>query len=172
MTWKHLVQEVPDWPAPGVVFLDLTPVLADPAALTEVIHELAAPWDGRVDVVAGIEARGFLFGTPVAQRLGVGFVPMRKAGKLPRPTRSATYALEYGEAVLEVHADAFTSGARVLIVDDVLATGGTAAAAASLVREAGAVPVALAVLLEVVPLGGRAAFLAVNAATEVHVLTD
>lgn len=171
MTWKHLIEEIEDWPAPGVTFLDLTPVLADGAALAEVIDQLASPWVGRVDVVAGIEARGFLFGTPVAQHLGVGFVPMRKAGKLPRPTLSATYALEYGEAVLEVHADAFAPGARVLIVDDVLATGGTATAAASLVREAGAVPVALTVLLEVVALGGRSAFCETAADTEVHVLT-
>ncbi len=171
-TWLGLVQEVPDWPAPGVTFLDLTPVLADPAAFAEVIDGLAAPFRGRVDVVAGIEARGFLFGTPVAQRLGVGFVPMRKAGKLPRRTRSAAYALEYGEAVLEVHADAFAPGARVLIVDDVLATGGTAAAATSLVSGAGAVPIAVAVLLEVVPLGGRATLLAASVGTEVHVLTD
>ncbi len=171
MSWQDRVIDVPDWPVPGVTFRDVTPVLADPSAFGEVVAALTEPWLGRVDVVAGIEARGFLFGMPVAQRLEVGFVPLRKAGKLPRATRAVTYTLEYGEAVLEVHVDAFAPGARVLLVDDVLATGGTASAAATLVRQAGAVPVGLAVVLEVTGLHGRDALAGASPGIEVHVLS-
>jgi adenine phosphoribosyltransferase len=156
----RLVVDVPDFPEPGVVFKDLTPVLADHQALSAVVAALAVPGldDGgglAVDKVAGIEARGFALGAPVALALGVGFVPVRKAGKLPRETHTVTYELEYGEAAVEVHHDAFAPGERVLLVDDVLATGGTMAAARDLVLACGAVPVAAAVVLELSFLPGR-----------------
>jgi adenine phosphoribosyltransferase len=155
-----LVRDVADYPAPGVLFKDITPLLADGPAFAEVVAALAAPHGpgGRpVDVVAGIEARGFIFAAPVAVALGVGFVPIRKVGKLPHATVSATYELEYGTAEVEVHADAVHPGQRVLLVDDVLATGGTAAAAAGLVRSLGGDLVGVAVLLELTALGGRRA---------------
>jgi adenine phosphoribosyltransferase len=151
-----LVRDVPDFPEPGVVFKDITPLLADPAALALAHDEIAKPFAGDgVDVVAGIEARGFMLGPPVAERLGVGFVPLRKAGKLPWHTRSVSYDLEYGRDTIEVHADAIGPSARVLIVDDVLATGGTAAAARELVARSGGEVTGVAVLLELVFLGGR-----------------
>lgn len=152
-----LVREVPDYPSPGIVFRDITPLLADAAGLAAAVAALAGTVPaGSVDVVAGIEARGFILGAPLALALGVGFVPVRKAGKLPGPTLAAAYALEYGEAVLEVHTDAFAPGSRVLVLDDVLATGGTIEAALGLVRRAGATPVAATVLMELSALGGRA----------------
>jgi adenine phosphoribosyltransferase len=133
-------------------------VLADAAALAALTAELVEVCRGEpVDMVVAVEARGFILGAPVALALGAGFVPVRKPGKLPHLTRSVAYALEYGEAVLHMHLDALAPGDRVLIVDDVLATGGTLFAAAQLVREAGATPVAAAVLLEIGALGGRAA---------------
>jgi adenine phosphoribosyltransferase len=151
-----LVRDVPDFPEPGVVFKDITPLLADPVALTLAHDQIAEPFVGDgVDVVAGIEARGFMLGPPVAERLGVGFVPLRKAGKLPWRTRSVSYDLEYGRDTMEVHADAIAPSARVLIVDDVLATGGTAGAAGDLVANSGGAVVGVAVLLELVFLGGR-----------------
>jgi adenine phosphoribosyltransferase len=150
----HLV-DVPDWPKPGVTFKDISPLLAAPDAFRRVLDAMAEPFQGRVDVVAGIEARGFVLGAPLALVLGVGFVPIRKAGKLPGATLAQSYDLEYGSATVEVHADALEGGRRVLIVDDVLATGGTAAAARELVSRAGGVPVALAVLLELGFLHGR-----------------
>jgi len=151
-----LVRDVPDFPEPGVVFKDITPLLADPSALALAHDEIAEPFAGDgVDVVAGIEARGFMLGPPVAERLGVGFVPLRKAGKLPWHTRSVSYDLEYGRDTIEVHADAIAPGARVLIVDDVLATGGTAGAAGQLVVSSGGQVAGIAVLLELVFLGGR-----------------
>jgi adenine phosphoribosyltransferase len=155
------VRDIPDWPKPGVVFKDITPLLADHAAFTAAVDALAAIGRDdtgaiRVDTVAGIEARGFILAAPVAQRLGVGFVPVRKAGKLPYDTTSATYELEYGQETIEVHRDAFPTGSRVLIIDDVLATGGTVQAAAGLVRAAGADVVAVGVLMELGFLGGRA----------------
>jgi adenine phosphoribosyltransferase len=151
-----LVRDVPDFPEPGVVFKDITPLLADAAALTLAHDQIAEPFVGDgVDVVAGIEARGFMLGPPVAERLGVGFVPLRKAGKLPWRTHSVSYDLEYGRDTIEVHADAIASGTRVLIVDDVLATGGTAGAAGDLVASSGGEVVGVAVLLELVFLGGR-----------------
>lgn len=146
----------PDFPTPGIRFQDIAPVLADPALRPRVIDALAAPSAGRVDKVAGIESRGFTLGAPVALRLGVGFVPLRKRGKLPGPTLVEPYALEYGEAALEAQADAFAPGDRVLIVDDVLATGGTAGAAARIVARAGGRVDAFAFLLEIAALGGRA----------------
>ncbi|TIC82492.1 adenine phosphoribosyltransferase [Nocardioides sp. GY 10113] len=158
----RLVRDVPDFPEPGVMFKDITPLLADTAAFRVVIDALAEVGRGAdgapvVDKVAGLEARGFILAAPVAMALGVGFVPVRKPGKLPGETHAIAYALEYGEATLEVHADAFAPGERVLVVDDVLATGGTAAAAAELVRRCGAEPAALAVLMELGFLDGRSA---------------
>ena len=149
-----LVRDVPDYPKPGVLFKDITPLLGDGAAFGEVIAHLAeqAP---EVDLVVGMEARGFILGAPVAVALGVGFVPVRKAGKLPRETLSGAYDLEYGSAVLEVHADAFAHHARVLVVDDVLATGGTAAATATLLEQAGCTVAALSFLMELSFLDGR-----------------
>jgi adenine phosphoribosyltransferase len=151
------VMDVPDFPQRGIVFKDLTPLLADADAFAQVIDGILAHY-GRdaFEVVAGIEARGFMIGAAVAYAAEVGFVPIRKAGKLPRQALSASYALEYGEATLEVHADAFLAGQRVLVVDDVLATGGTAAATLELVRRAGGEPVGLSVVLELAFLDGRA----------------
>jgi adenine phosphoribosyltransferase len=155
--WLSRIVDVPDWPEPGVLFKDISPLLADPVAFQGVIDALATSWAGQVDVVAGVEARGFVLGAPLALRLGVGFVPVRKAGKLPRAVFASSYDLEYGQATLEVHQDSFVPGARVLVVDDVLATGGTAAAALSLVSVAGGVVAGLAVLLELTFLAGREA---------------
>ncbi|HEY3604951.1 MAG TPA: adenine phosphoribosyltransferase [Sporichthyaceae bacterium] len=158
MDWRELVRDVPDFPSPGILFKDIAPVLADAAALTAMTAELIEVCRAEpVDFVVAVEARGFILGAPVALALGAGFVPVRKPGKLPHETRSVAYALEYGEAVLHMHLDALAPGDRVLIVDDVLATGGTLAATAQLVRDAGATPVAAAVLLELGALGGRAA---------------
>jgi adenine phosphoribosyltransferase len=148
------IRDVPDYPKPGVLFKDITPLLADPRAFATVVDALATVF-GPVDKVAGIEARGFIFAAPVAYRLGAGFVPVRKKGKLPSATFAKEYQLEYGSATLEVHQDAFTPAERVLIVDDVLATGGTARATASLVGQAGAEVVGIAVLMELSFLNGR-----------------
>lgn len=152
---RSLIREIPDYPEPGVVFKDITPVLSDAVGLAAAVARLSAPYHGAVDLVAGIEARGFILGAPVAMALGAGFVPLRKLGKLPGPTVAVGYTLEYGEATLEVHVDALTPGERVLIVDDVVATGGTARAAVDLVRQAGGTVVGLAALLEIDGLGGR-----------------
>lgn len=158
----RLVVDVPDFPEPGIVFKDITPLLADPDGLTAVVAALAAAGrddDGQVvvDRVVGMEARGFLLGTPVALALGVGFVPVRKAGKLPRATYAVSYALEYGEATLEIHRDGLRPGERVLVVDDVLATGGTVAATRELVDRCGATVHGVAVLMELTFLPGREA---------------
>jgi adenine phosphoribosyltransferase len=150
-----LVRDVPDYPQAGVVFKDITPLLADGKAFAAVIEALAETY-GPVDKVAGIEARGFIFAAPVACRLGAGFVPIRKKGKLPGVTFAQEYDLEYGTATIEVLTDAFTPGERVLVIDDVLATGGTARATADLVQRAGAQVTGLAVLLELSFLNGRA----------------
>jgi adenine phosphoribosyltransferase len=159
-TLARLVIDVPDFPEPGVVFKDITPVLADHSAFTEVVEALAAP--GRdesgatvVDVVIGMEARGFILAAPVALSLGAGFVPVRKAGKLPRASYAESYSLEYGEATIEMHRDALAPGSRVLLVDDVLATGGTVAATVRLVEKAGAVAVGASVLMDLSFLPGR-----------------
>ena len=157
-----LIADVPDFPEPGILFKDITPLLADYPALAAVVEALAAP--GRdetgapaVDKVLGMESRGFIFGAPVALALGVGFVPVRKAGKLPRATYAVSYALEYGVATLEVHQDALAPGDRVLLVDDVLATGGTAKATIDLVEKCGANVHAVAMLMELGFLSGREA---------------
>ncbi len=160
--FETLIRDVPDFPAPGIVFKDITPLLSDHTAFTAVSEALAACGrDSRgepvVDKVVGIEARGFILAAPVALALGVGFVPVRKQGKLPSATFEVSYALEYGEATLAVHQDAFDHGDRVLIVDDVLATGGTVAATAELIGRASASVVRVAVLMELGFLRGRTA---------------
>jgi adenine phosphoribosyltransferase len=150
------VRAVEDFPKTGIVFRDLTPLFADAEALEFAIDRLAEPFrKSAVDRVAAVEARGFIVGALVARKLEVGFVPLRKPGKLPRPVESVCYDLEYGSAVLEAHTDAIAVGERILVVDDVLATGGTAAAAATLVRRLGGEVVAFAMLLELSALGGR-----------------
>lgn len=150
-----LIRDVPDFPEPGILFKDITPLLADGPTLAALVDDWARAFEG-VDVVAGVEARGFILAAPLAVRLGVGFVPVRKAGKLPGATERASYALEYGTATLEVTADAVRPGQRVLLVDDVLATGGTVAAAAELLERAGGQIVAVQVLMELGFLTGRA----------------
>lgn len=156
MDLASYVHDVPDHPRPGIVFKDLTPLFAHGEAFHEAIQRLAAPFAaGTVDTVAGIEARGFLLAAPVAFLLGAGVVPIRKPGKLPRAVHERSYDLEYGSNTLAVHRDAFAAGERVLLVDDVLATGGTAAAAVHLVEHCGAQLVGLAVLLELGFLEGR-----------------
>jgi adenine phosphoribosyltransferase len=150
------VRDVPDYPKPGVLFKDITPLLGDADAFGDVVEAMAASF-GPVDKVVGIEARGFILAAPVAYEIRAGFVPVRKQGKLPSATFAKEYDLEYGSAVLEVHQDAFRPGERVLIVDDVLATGGTARATASLIQRAGAEVVGVAVLMELSFLKGRAA---------------
>lgn len=154
---RALIRDVPDYPHPPVVFRDITPLLADGRALADVVEAFArlVDADGGVDVVAGMEARGFLLGAPLATRLGVGFLPLRKAGKLPPPVERVEYELEYGSAAIELRTGTLEAGARVLLVDDVLATGGTARAAAELVERSGGQVVALAFLLELAGLGGR-----------------
>ncbi|HEY9251534.1 MAG TPA: adenine phosphoribosyltransferase [Nocardioides sp.] len=152
-TLERLVADVPDFPEPGIGFKDITPLLADHAGFTQVVEALAAPArdaDGNVTVtkVLGMESRGFILGAPAALHLGVGFVPVRKAGKLPRETHAVSYSLEYGEATLEIHTDAVAPGERVLVIDDVLATGGTAAATIELVERCGGVVAGVSVLLE------------------------
>ena len=151
---KSRIRDIADYPQPGVMFKDITPLLADGAAFAAVVSALASGYDG-VDKVAGIEARGFILAAPVAIQLGAGFVPVRKQGKLPGPTYAQSYDLEYGSATVEVHQDAFAPGERVLIVDDVLATGGTGSATAELVRKAGAEVAAIAVIMELSFLNGR-----------------
>lgn len=155
----RLVRDIPDWPQPGVTFKDITPLLADPEGLATVVTGLAdlgrrlAP-DG-VDLVVGVEARGFILAAPVALALGAGFVPVRKKGKLPAETHEVSYSLEYGEATLELHRDGVPEGSRVLVVDDVLATGGTIRATQQLLAHSGAHPLGVAVLLELGFLDAR-----------------
>lgn len=161
------IVDVPDFPKPGILFKDLTPLFADGPAFREVIDGIVAYHGaGSFDVVAGIEARGFLIAAAIAYATGLGVVPVRKAGKLPRATHRASYELEYGEAALEVHEDAFAPGERVLVVDDVLATGGTAATTLDLVERAGGTVAAFTVLLELSFLPGRERL----APREVHAL--
>ena len=153
---RGLIRDVPDFPEPGIVFKDITPVLADPLAFSTITDLIVVHFGrGNVDKVVGIEARGFILASPVAYHFGAGFVPIRKKGKLPWETVGAEYELEYGAATLELHRDAVKPGERVLIVDDVLATGGTAAAAASLVEEIGGDVCGIACLIELDFLHGR-----------------
>jgi adenine phosphoribosyltransferase len=153
---RKLIRDVPDYPQPGVLFRDITPLLADPAGFAKAIEALAGGFaaDG-VDEVVGIEARGFILAAPVALALGAGFVPVRKPGKLPGAVHEVSYDLEYGSNTLQAHEDAFRPGSRVLIVDDVLATGGTVAATAELVRRCGSEVVGVMVLMELLDLHGR-----------------
>jgi adenine phosphoribosyltransferase len=155
---RGLVRDVPDYPSPGILFKDITPLLADAAAFAAIVDALVGQHPaGSIDKVVGIEARGFILAAPVAYHLGAGFVPMRKKGKLPYQTFETSYALEYATATIEVHCDAFAPGERVLIVDDVLATGGTALAALDLVAQAGGTTVGLSFLIELSALAGRTA---------------
>ena len=152
---SSLIRDVPDFPEPGIVFKDITPVLGDGKALADLIDLLSEPFhDLKISKVAGIEARGFTLATPVAERLGAGFVPVRKPGKLPAATVREDYQLEYGTDALEIHRDAVYEGERVLLVDDVIATGGTAAAAVRLLRELGADIVGFSVFIELAFLDG------------------
>ena len=153
---EALIRDVPDFPEPGIVYKDITPVLADPIAFSTIIDLSVVHFGrGNVDKVVGIEARGFILGAPVAYHFGAGVIPVRKKGKLPHETLGEEYALEYGTATLEIHKDAVTPGERVLIVDDVLATGGTAAAAASLVEQIGGKVCGISTLIELDFLRGR-----------------
>ena len=153
---KKLIREVPDFPKPGILFYDITTLLKDAKGLKSLADTLAAQYEGnRPDVVAGIEARGFVFGPLLAERLGTGFVPVRKPKKLPAATVSETYQLEYGEDTLEIHQDAVQAGQKVLIVDDLLATGGTAAATCRLVEKIGGVVAGVAFVIELTFLHGR-----------------
>jgi adenine phosphoribosyltransferase len=157
MDLKKHIRAVPDFPKAGILFYDITTLLKDSAGLAATIDQLAAPFSGKgIDVVIGIESRGFILGAPVADRLGAGFIPIRKPGKLPAETLTESYNLEYGQDALQIHADAVDRGQRVLIVDDVLATGGTAAAAVALVQSLGGDLHALAFLVELKGLDGRA----------------
>ena len=153
---KQKIRHVPDFPKAGILFYDITTLLRDAAGLRTAIDSLIVPFkNSEVDLVVGMESRGFIFGSVVADRLGAGFVPVRKIGKLPSKTRRATYALEYGTDSLEIHDDAVTKGQRVLIVDDLLATGGTAKATLDLVKGSGGVVAGLSFLIELIGLDGR-----------------
>jgi adenine phosphoribosyltransferase len=153
---KEHIRDIPDFPQPGVVFKDITPLLAHPKAFAHCVEALASAFADRpIDKVLGVEARGFIVAAPVALRLGAGFVPVRKVGKLPWQVRSETYELEYGTDTLEVHQDALSPGQRALIIDDVLATGGTAAATARLVDALGGETVGFGCIIELAFLGGR-----------------
>jgi len=153
---RALIREVPDFPKPGILFYDITTLLRDAAAFHEVIDRMAdAVKDDRVELVVGMESRGFIFAAPLADRLGAGFVPVRKLGKLPAETIEVEYDLEYGTATLEIHRDAITPGQRVLIVDDLLATGGTVLGTIELVRRLGGEIAGLSFMVELTALGGR-----------------
>ena len=156
MNLSDHIRPIPDFPKPGILFRDITPLLAHPEALTEAVQQIAAPWKGEdIQAVAAVEARGFLFATPLAIALGVGVIPVRKPGKLPADTISYDYDLEYGQVTLEMHRGILAQGSNVLIVDDVLATGGTAQACIKLVESAGAHVAGAAFLVELDALGGR-----------------
>ncbi|MEL6813783.1 MAG: adenine phosphoribosyltransferase [Cyanobacteria bacterium J06598_3] len=156
MDLKALITDIPDFPQPGIIFRDITTLLQDPSGLQHTVQLLSEQGAAlKPDYVAGIESRGFIFGMPVAHQLARGFVPVRKAGKLPRPVHTVEYTLEYGEDRLEVHQDAFPAGSNVFIVDDLLATGGTAAAAAQLIEKAGATVAGFGFVIELTGLAGR-----------------
>lgn len=154
---RAAIRDVVDFPQPGIIFKDITPVLADGGLFRQAVSLFCETAGGaKIDKIAGIDARGFIFGAAVADRLGAGFVPIRKKGKLPWKTRQNAYSLEYGEAIVELHEDAVKPGERVMLVDDLLATGGTAAAAVALLEDLGADIVAVSVLIELAFLNGRA----------------
>jgi len=156
MNLRDKIRTIPDFPIPGIMFRDITPLLADAEALAESIEVMSDRWRGRgIDLVAAMEARGFIFGPAIAKELGAGFVPVRKTGKLPFTTRSIEYTLEYRNDILHIHEDAVVNGQRVLVVDDLIATGGTARAVAQLVEVLGGVVVGFGFLVELVDLGGR-----------------
>jgi adenine phosphoribosyltransferase len=163
---KRFIRDVPDFPKPGIVFKDITPLLADAGAFRAMIDALVAPYRGRVDTVLGIESRGFIIGAAAALALGTGIAIVRKPGKLPHRTHRASYELEYGSDTLEIHHDAVGNGHRVLLLDDLLATGGTASAAIELVGRCGGIVTACAFVIELGFLGGRARL----APHEVHAL--
>ena len=156
MDLKSIIRSFPDWPKPGVIFRDIMPLLKNPQALRYTIDEIKKQWSGKeIDLVAGIESRGFIFGALLAQRLQKGFVAIRKEGKLPGETLRVSYTIEYGSATMEIQKDAVKPGDRVLIVDDLLATGGTAKAAAELIEKLGGVVVGFAFVIELLDLKGR-----------------
>jgi len=156
MDLRRFIRDIPDWPKKGILFRDITPLLASPSAFSAAVESLCCAFENeKVDYVAAVEARGFIFGAAVAQRLGKGFVPIRKKGKLPFKTEKITYDLEYGKDTLEVHSDAVEKAAKVLMVDDLLATGGTMAAACKLVEKIGGRIVGIAFLVELADLKGR-----------------
>lgn len=153
---KEIIRDIPDFPKPGIIFKDITPLLQNPEAFRTVVDLIAESFHGKkIDYVVGIESRGFIFSPTLAYKIGAGFIPVRKKGKLPYKTHEIAYALEYGEAVLEIHQDAIPAGSRVAIVDDLLATGGTAIAAAHLVEKSGAKVEKIAFLVELLFLHGR-----------------
>ena len=157
MDLRAAIRTIPDYPKPGIQFRDITTLLADARAFRQAVDELVQPFAGlKIDKVAGIEARGFILGGAVAHQLSAGFVPLRKKGKLPHQTRAVAYALEYGSDTLEVHLDAFQAGERIMLVDDLIATGGTALAAIDLLRLGGAEIVAAAFVVDLPDLGGAA----------------
>jgi adenine phosphoribosyltransferase len=152
---KALIRNIPDFPQPGILFYDITPVIADAQAFADVVDRIAEPWLGKIDMIVGIESRGFIIGATVAYRLGVGLTIARKPGKLPFRTITESYALEYGSASLHMHDDSLEGKSRVLIVDDLLATGGTALATIALVKRLGGNVVGCAFMIELAALGGR-----------------
>ncbi len=156
MSWHDLIRDIPNWPKPGILFRDITPLLGNGEAFNQVVTELAgavSPW--KPDMLVGAEARGFVFGAALALKLGIGFVPIRKKGKLPAATICEEYALEYGTDAIEMHEDALGPGVRAVLIDDLLATGGTAAACARLITKGGADLAGLAFVIELGDLGGR-----------------
>lgn len=156
MKLEPLIRDVPNWPKPGILFKDITPLLGDPAGLAMAVEQMANPFRGKgVELVAGAESRGFIFGTAIAQALSAGFVPIRKPNKLPHDTHAIDYGLEYGTDTLEVHTDAIKPGQRVLMVDDLLATGGTMKACLDLLEKLGGEIVGISVLIELLTLPGR-----------------
>lgn len=167
----ELIRDVPDWPKPGVVFKDITPLLADARGFEAAVDELVALAPGRIDIVVGMEARGFIFAAPVALKLKAGFVPVRKPGKLPGTVDEQSFTLEYGHETLAMHTDALWPGARVMVIDDVLATGGTVGATAALIKRQGAELVHVAVLMELGFLRGRERLTELGADTLSAVIT-
>ncbi len=166
-----LIRPIPDFPKPGILFQDISPLLANPAAFATVIAALSTVVD-EIDYVAALDARGFILGSAVAFHKQVGFIPIRKAGKLPHTTLSRSYSLEYGQDKLEIHTDAMAAGSRVLLIDDVLATGGTLKAAILLIQDLGAVVVSAAVLLEIPELAGRANIAQLDSAPPIFSLSQ